>query len=209
MRFGVFAATVAFALAIASGAGAYALSNSAPTPAPIFNIEAFESAPVADAVMVGVTPAVQDIPREQTLTVVDEYSTTTAPPRVEPIPAPTPAPTPKPIAPTAVQERPAAVAAPAVVPEPRVEASRETLYGAIAAAFPEQPDKAYRVVMCESEGHAATNTGNGYYGLWQFDLPTWRSVGGTGLPSDASIQEQVMRARMLYDKRGWGPWGCA
>jgi hypothetical protein len=90
-----------------------------------------------------------------------------------------------------------------------VEASRETLYGTIAAAFPEQPDKAYRVVMCESEGYAATNTGNGYYGLWQFDLPTWRSVGGTGLPSDASAAEQVMRARMLYDARGWSPWGCA
>ena len=53
------------------------------------------------------------------------------------------------------------------------------------------------------------NTGNGYYGLWQFDLATWQSVGGAGLPSDTSIEEQVARAPALYDRRGWSPWECA
>jgi hypothetical protein len=52
----------------------------------------------------------------------------------------------------------------------------------------------------------ASNTGNGYYGAYQFDLPTWRSVGGTGLPSDASPAEQDMRAGMLIDSRGLAPW---
>lgn len=56
------------------------------------------------------------------------------------------------------------------------------------------------------EGDYATNTGNGYYGAYQFDLPTWRSVGGSGLPSDASPAEQDMRAQMLYDRRGLAPW---
>ena len=56
------------------------------------------------------------------------------------------------------------------------------------------------------EGDYTTNTGNGYYGAYQFDLPTWRSVGGTGLPSDASPAEQDMRAQMLYDRRGLAPW---
>jgi LysM repeat protein len=58
----------------------------------------------------------------------------------------------------------------------------------------------------ESGGNYATNTGNGYYGAYQFDLGTWRSVGGSGLPSDASPAEQDMRAQMLYDRRGCSPW---
>lgn len=62
------------------------------------------------------------------------------------------------------------------------------------------------VTSCESGGDYATNTGNGYYGAWQFDLKTWYSVGGTGLPSNASAQEQNERAYQLYLARGWQPW---
>ena len=65
------------------------------------------------------------------------------------------------------------------------------------------------IAQCESGGNPSTNTGNGYYGMYQFSLPTWQSVGGTGLPSDASAEEQTMRARMLQQRAGWGQWGCA
>lgn len=65
------------------------------------------------------------------------------------------------------------------------------------------------IAQCESGGNPTTNTGNGYYGMYQFSLPTWRSVGGTGLPSEASAEEQTMRARMLQQRAGWGQWGCA
>jgi len=47
------------------------------------------------------------------------------------------------------------------------------------------------------------------YGLFQFDLPTWASVGGTGNPVDATPEEQIMRAKMLYQMRGLEPWACA
>jgi LysM repeat protein len=63
-----------------------------------------------------------------------------------------------------------------------------------------------RVRLGESGGNYATNTGNGYYGAYQFSLGTWRGVGGSGLPSDASPAEQDMRAQMLYDQRGCSPW---
>ena len=66
-----------------------------------------------------------------------------------------------------------------------------------------------QVAQCESGGNWSINTGNGYYGMYQFSLPTWRSVGGSGLPSDASAEEQTMRARMLQQRSGWGQWGCA
>lgn len=59
---------------------------------------------------------------------------------------------------------------------------------------------------CESGGNYQTNTGNGFYGAYQFDLQTWQSVGGTGLPSDAPPEEQDARARALYASRGAQPW---
>jgi LysM repeat protein len=63
-----------------------------------------------------------------------------------------------------------------------------------------------RVRMRESGGNYADNTGNGYYGAYQFSLGTWRGVGGSGLPSNASPAEQDMRAQMLYNERGCSPW---
>ncbi|MEP7179597.1 MAG: transglycosylase family protein, partial [Pseudonocardiales bacterium] len=55
----------------------------------------------------------------------------------------------------------------------------------------------------------AINTGNNHYGAYQFDLSTWRSVGGTGFPNRASAAEQDARALILYRQRGWQPWQCA
>ncbi len=67
----------------------------------------------------------------------------------------------------------------------------------------------YRLRMCESTNRYNINTGNGYYGAYQFDLSTWRSVGGTGRPDQASPTEQDYRALILYRNRGWEPWTCA
>src|SRR6478752_1733860 len=63
--------------------------------------------------------------------------------------------------------------------------------------------------MCESSNRYDINTGNGYYGAYQFDLSTWRSVGGEGRPDQASASEQDYRALLLYRQRGWNPWVCA
>jgi hypothetical protein len=60
--------------------------------------------------------------------------------------------------------------------------------------------------QCESGGNYAINTGNGFYGAYQFDLGTWRAYGGSGLPSDAAPAEQDRRAKLLYNARGWAPW---
>jgi uncharacterized protein YabE (DUF348 family) len=66
-----------------------------------------------------------------------------------------------------------------------------------------------RIAKCESGGNWSINTGNGYYGGLQFSLPTWRSVGGSGLPSEASKAEQISRATKLQQRSGWGQWSCA
>lgn len=66
------------------------------------------------------------------------------------------------------------------------------------------------LAQCESGGNPATNTGNGFYGLYQFTLSTWQAMGGSGLPSDASAAEQTQRAQALQARAGWGQWpGCA
>jgi len=63
------------------------------------------------------------------------------------------------------------------------------------------------MAFCESRGNPrSSNSANGYFGMFQFTLTAWKSVGGVGNPMDASAAEQLMRAKLLYKKRGWGPW---
>jgi hypothetical protein len=63
---------------------------------------------------------------------------------------------------------------------------------------------------CESGDNYRANTGNGYYGAYQFSLPTWQSLGETGLPSDAPPAVQDAAAYRLYQLAGWGSWpACA
>ena len=67
------------------------------------------------------------------------------------------------------------------------------------------------LAQCESGGNWAINTGNGYYGGLQFNLGTWQSYGGTGLPSDASRETQIAIATKVRDASGgYGAWpACA
>jgi hypothetical protein len=107
-----------------------------------------------------------------------------------PLPPPPPPPAPAPPAPA----RPHVVAQPVVArPAPHVAP------GGIWACIRQH----------ESGNNYSENTGNGYYGAYQFSLATWRSVGGSGLPSSAPPAEQDMRAQMLQARSGWGQWSTA
>lgn len=63
-----------------------------------------------------------------------------------------------------------------------------------------------RIAGCESGGNWSINTGNGFYGGLQFTQGSWAAVGGSGLPSNASRSEQIMRGQMLQARQGWGAW---
>ncbi|MDO5701114.1 MAG: ubiquitin-like domain-containing protein [Bowdeniella nasicola] len=63
------------------------------------------------------------------------------------------------------------------------------------------------LARCESGGNPrAVSASGAYHGLYQFSVGTWRSVGGSGLPSQASAAEQTKRAKMLQARSGWGQW---
>jgi hypothetical protein len=62
------------------------------------------------------------------------------------------------------------------------------------------------IAACESGGDPTTNTGNGFYGKYQFTMETWQAVGGSGNPAAASEAEQDRRAAALYAQAGSSPW---
>ena len=67
-----------------------------------------------------------------------------------------------------------------------------------------------QLAQCESGGNPKTNTGNGFYGMYQFTLETWQSLGGTGYPYEADAATQTAMAKKLQAQAGWGQWpGCA
>jgi len=64
------------------------------------------------------------------------------------------------------------------------------------------------LARCESGGNPRAVNPSGYYGLYQFSLPTWHAVGGSGNPINASPAEQLLRAKILYNRAGSGQWTC-
>ena len=113
---------------------------------------------------------------------------------------------------------PPARPAPAVVPAPTLEAVIEeeapellpkSAEAVLALVGPVSRLNWAAMARCESRGNPRSSNRAGYYGLYQFSMPAWKSVGGTGFPSDATVAEQTMRAQMLFLKRGrhWrGSW---
>lgn len=60
--------------------------------------------------------------------------------------------------------------------------------------------------MCESGGNYARNSGNGYYGAYQYNLGTWSNFAGYARPDLAPPAVQDEKARETQAARGWRPW---
>jgi hypothetical protein len=60
--------------------------------------------------------------------------------------------------------------------------------------------------QCESGDNYTIDTGNGYYGAYQFSAATWHGLGYSGLPNQASPAVQDQAAVQLQARSGWGQW---
>jgi Transglycosylase-like domain len=64
--------------------------------------------------------------------------------------------------------------------------------------------------QCESGDNYQANTGNGYYGAYQFSEATWVSLGYPGRPDLEPPAMQDQAAMRLQAQSGWGQWpACA
>jgi hypothetical protein len=64
-----------------------------------------------------------------------------------------------------------------------------------------------QIAECESGGDPTAVSADGRYrGKWQFTRSTWKRLGGTGDPADASESEQDRRAMKLYRQDGTDAW---
>lgn len=91
------------------------------------------------------------------------------------------------------------------------EKKQEAAQRSVAAASISQPsypastptprgDVWWELAGCETGyKYDNPNTGNGYYGFFQFSLNTWRRVGGTGYPHQHSYGVQLQFAQKLAE----------
>ena len=63
---------------------------------------------------------------------------------------------------------------------------------------------------CESSNNYRANTGNGFYGAYQFSQATWSGLGYPGRPDLEPPSMQDQAAMRLQAQSGWGNWpACA
>ncbi|MCW3049409.1 MAG: Transglycosylase domain protein [Solirubrobacterales bacterium] len=92
----------------------------------------------------------------------------------------------------------------ATTPAPAASASGDATP---RAASPRAASELAAIAQCESGGDPQAVSASGKYrGKYQFDRATWRALGGTGDPVDASEAEQDSRAAQLLAARGSTPW---
>jgi hypothetical protein len=60
--------------------------------------------------------------------------------------------------------------------------------------------------QCESGDNYTENTGNGFYGAYQFGASTWTGLGFPGRPDQEPPAMQDQAAEELQARSGWGQW---
>lgn len=71
-------------------------------------------------------------------------------------------------------------------------------------------DLLYKLRLCEAGGIYTRNSGNGYYGAYQYSLSTWNNYGGYERPDLAPAEVQDAKATADIARRGFAPWpACA
>ncbi len=132
-------------------------------------------------------------------------SPTTAPPATTPPPSTAPPAVTAPPSTAPPATAPSTVAAPATqAPNPAgfTAASPTT---SVASGPPTSADW-LALRTCESGDTYTENTGNGYYGAYQFSQATWTGLGYPGRPDQEPPAMQDQAAVQLQAEAGWGAW---
>jgi hypothetical protein len=137
--------------------------------------------------------------------------TQVAPPVVT-LPPPTtvaPAPTTSVTLPRVTVTVPPALVAPPVVAPPTT-APPTTVAAPTVTQTGGSTDVWLELRQCESGDDYQANTGNGYYGAYQFSQQTWTALGYPGRPDLEPPAMQDQAAHQLQAQSGWGQWpACA
>lgn len=155
----------------------------------------FASLTVCAALVVAFNPTTPDPSDEQTFsaTAVQDFIPTTVP-----------------IARPGVDSTTTAPPAPTTTERQDVQAAAET-EPVVVEAEPvvEEPvapsgDVWEQLAYCESG--MTNDTGDPYWGYFQFSIPTWEGIGEFGYPSDYGYEHQKAAAQRLQARYGWGQW---
>jgi hypothetical protein len=76
----------------------------------------------------------------------------------------------------------------------------------ITAAIPATSDAFTQLRYCEAGGDYTRNSGNGYYGAYQYSIASWNNYGGFARPDLAPAAVQDAKAEADQAARGWSPW---
>lgn len=83
----------------------------------------------------------------------------------------------------------------------KAETATQPLRGAVSG------DVWYKLRLCESGNDYKKNSGNGYYGAYQFSEGTWASMDtGYAFAHQAPPSVQDDAAKRLQQRSGWGQW---
>ena len=110
----------------------------------------------------------------------------------------------------AAQAVEAAQAAQAAAAARAAALARQKAVKTTPVAAPVGDDAFARLRACEAGGDYTRNSGNGYYGAYQYSLSTWNDFGGFARPDLAPASVQDAKAHADVARRGWSAWpACA
>lgn len=95
----------------------------------------------------------------------------------------------------------------------RAEAAKKSqsfTFYTVKAVVQSTGDMWEKLRLCEAGGNYARNSGNGYYGAYQYDIGTWANYRGYARADLAPPEIQDAKAREIANVRGFAPWpACA
>lgn len=81
-----------------------------------------------------------------------------------------------------------------------------TVSSAYRTQAPATPENMLKLRLCEAGNIYTRNSGNGYYGAYQFNIGTWNNFGGYARADLAPAEVQDAKFMETYNRRGWAPW---